>query len=188
MSSCGSRLFWVLLAVAAMGLRMAAYGRSVHEGLTRYLALSAGINEATAKEIARADQGTDSGSTGPWASVESRRLYHFVSARRLSEFRAQAFGACAPGLLGQYFHALEDAFSHEGYGSWAGHFPDLRPDRHDLDPDRAERMAQTKFSELQSLRTACPNFTGNPPKKWDDIRSTVRSYLRQRNPPALPDR
>ena len=57
-----------------------AYEENVHYELTRFLAVSAGLKDDIAFEIARADQGTDEDpATSPW-SYTARKMYHFVTA------------------------------------------------------------------------------------------------------------
>jgi hypothetical protein len=114
------------------------------------LAFAAGFDLTVANVIAAADQRVDDSSdTSAGASFAARRDYHFTTASRRDNLwvRFEASGDAED--LGVYLHALQDSFSHEGYGPdfghlAAGHAPDLTHN----DPEKADQMAAASYVKL----------------------------------------
>lgn len=160
---------------------VARYEDNMHLGLTQFLAISVGLDVKSAIDIAQADRETDYGVTGPFASRRARALYHFVTQQRLDELSKDALSKCDVKPIGQWLHALEDSFSHEGYGPTLGHaFDGHTPDLAYLNPDKAMRMAQRKFSELQNVKQRCPKLGNASGKRWEDIQQEVRTMVEEK--------
>jgi RHS repeat-associated protein len=129
-----------------------AYEEDVHEQLTTVLAQAAGFDENTASQIGRADQGVDEDSkTGPFASTEARRDYHFTSEERRNELWSAFDSSGSIKDLGTYLHAEQDSYSHEGYGPRLGHLSaGHAPDKTYNDPAKADRMAKDTYTKLSA--------------------------------------
>jgi len=127
-----------------------AYEEDVHRDLTTVLALVAGFDEKTATAIGRADQGVDDDSkTGPFASEEARRDYHFTSAGRRQDLWNKFDSSGSTNDLGTFLHAEQDSFSHEGFGPKFGHLTaGHAPDKTYNDPGKADNMAKDTFQKL----------------------------------------
>jgi RHS repeat-associated protein len=127
-----------------------AYEEDVHQQLTTVLAQAAGFDEKTAGEIGRADQGVDEDSkTGPFASAEARRDYHFTTEERRTDLWNAFDASGSTEDLGTYLHAEQDSFAHEGYGPRMGHLSaGHAPDKTYNDPAKADRMAKDTYGKL----------------------------------------
>jgi RHS repeat-associated protein len=141
--------------------RRGLYEEDVHRDLTYVLALAAGFNSVSAREISNADQGVDDnpktspmGMT-PWGKdVETRELYHFTTEERRGEMWQAFEQSGSHERLGEFFHAQQDSFSHAGYGARFGHLSDGHaPDKTYTDPDKADRMAGDTYSRMQNALT-----------------------------------
>jgi hypothetical protein len=170
----------LLLSTVPMVTTTQAYETNVHLDLTRFLLVQAGIKADAADKIASADEAMDDPEHSAFRSYNNRRQFHFVNTRRLSVMRAEAF-QCDVGVAGSYFHALEDAFSHEGFGPVLGHVSDPTVDWADWDVPKALEMAKVKFSEIGSFRNSCPQYQSlATPKNWGMIADKVQVFLRDR--------
>jgi hypothetical protein len=145
------------------------YEFPVHFGVTMWLAETAGFREGEAYELAKYDQAVDDNpNTEPlwdWnsAGIQSRKQYHFVDGARLGQLRNAAL-ACTPEKMttpefiriGEYFHALEDVYSHRSYGPGLGHgLAGKTPDKPWSNPAGFVVMVEAKFKELRVLVTRC---------------------------------
>jgi RHS repeat-associated protein len=179
------------------------YEIDVHQYLTWYLARAAGFSDATAKDIGfRAQSADKPGSTKDamygGVNYENMRDYHFVSQDRLMAlyFRMvkQLEYVAEMEAIGDYFHALEDTYSHttgvgdrnwdyyhdfDPFGSF-GEFGDLGHGLHGHDPDftwkdvaKADKMAEIVFIELVWLAKG-KGFGGA--KKWSEIKAKVHEF------------
>ena len=111
------------------------YEEDVHDNLTEVLALAAGFGVGEAREIAAADQETDTNlATSPmpywtrtsWGipyysvGADRRRLWHFTTAARRAEVKRQYQQSGSMRDLGRYMHVLQDRYSHEGLNPVVG--------------------------------------------------------------------
>jgi RHS repeat-associated protein len=99
------------------------YEFDVHQFLTEFLAVSAGIGAKYAEKIGVQTQALDAKGDSRdamhkafgflpvnWANMKK---YHFVSSDRLMKLSVYAFtGKPTLREIGEYFHALEDTYSH----------------------------------------------------------------------------
>ena len=129
------------------------YERDVHVYLTYSLGLAAGFDQKTSWAIAmgngRADTDPDKDPTRP-LNVEARRKLHFTTPQerqaRWEEFEntGSAFN------LGLYMHAVQDMYSHEGYGPDTGHITaGTSVDKTYNDVGKANLMAETTYDQLK---------------------------------------
>ncbi len=163
-----------LNAVDPFGL----YEEDVHRDLTFCLARSAGYSSSAARRIAASDQGVDdSPATSPIAGgVRARRDWHFTTEARRTDLWQRALDGNLDHL-GQYLHALQDSYSHEGFGPKYGHWTH-RPDKTYRDPEKANRMARDTYYHLRQYLHVT---TGQPvPDHWDQIREHVDRFNRAR--------
>jgi hypothetical protein len=101
--------------------------------------------------------------------------------------------------LGAFMHALQDSFSHDGYGPLLGQAIDLfkdgivpsyeaasRVDKTDSDPAKAERMAEESFKRLVSARNmlAASGRSGTfyRPISYGAIKPLVGRWVRESDP------
>jgi hypothetical protein len=106
------------------------YEQDVHLYLTRQLAVNAGFSPQQASTIARADQGMDDSIfTWPWNPLGGTQM-HFMTHDYARVGLQQAVYRGDLMYFGQFLHALQDSYSHEGF-KWylgghipAGHAPD----------------------------------------------------------------
>lgn len=98
------------------------YEENVHRHLTTFLAMKAGFDRKLARQIGAAAQDLDlddgDAMHGGGANNLNMNLYYFVSPARLHGMRRDAFsGAYLDpgwlGLVGEFFHAWEDSYSHQ---------------------------------------------------------------------------
>ena len=164
-----------LNAVDPFGL----YEEDVHRDLTFCLARSAGYSSSAARRIAAADQGTDGNpGTSPYAGPQAARDWHFTTEARRADLWQRALDGNLDHL-GQYLHALQDSYSHEGFGPWLGHSYLLSlPDKTYRNPEKANRMARDTYSRLRQYLQVT---TGQSvPDHWDQIREQVDRFNRVR--------
>ncbi|HZY30750.1 MAG TPA: RHS repeat-associated core domain-containing protein, partial [Candidatus Methylomirabilis sp.] len=164
-----------LNAVDPFGL----YEEDVHRDLTFCLAKHAGFSAAGARRIAASNQGTDDNpETSPFAGRDARRDWHFTTEARRTELWQRALDGNLDHL-GQYLHALQDSYSHEGYPPWRGHlFRGHRPDKTYNDPEKASRMARDTYNRIRQYLQVT---TGQAvPDHWDQIREHVDRFNRAR--------
>ena len=164
------------------------YEKDVHYGLTLALALASGINNATAKKIAAADQGMDDNpATSPIRLVggtQARSLYHFTTAERRTELWTAFETTGTAETLGTFFHAQQDSHSHEGFGPRLGQswppWTGTAPDKTYNDPAKADKMARETFEKMIVAKEFLnPEYGANRASaKWDDIRPLVEKFNR----------
>ena len=164
-----------LNAVDPFGL----YEEDVHRDLTFCLAKHAGFPAAGARRIAASNQGTDDNpETSPFASVRAQRDWHFTTEARRADLWQRALDGNLD-QLGQYLHALQDSYSHEGFRPGVGHFfAGHKPDKTYSDPEKANRMARDTYNHVRQYLQVT---TGQPmPDHWDQIRGQVDRFNRAR--------
>jgi RHS repeat-associated protein len=180
------------------------YGEDVHYKLTRILALAAGFSERQANRIAKNTQASDEdpkkapdglANYVPFGDpVERRALYHFTTYER-RQVMWNAFGWAANGgdedqtlmRLGEYIHAVQDSYSHAGYGPRTGqvgsflyseHGLELklpsRIDETDYNPSKADRMAKNVFDQL--LKANAKMNGGGARVSWDRISPLISQF------------
>jgi len=156
------------------------YERDVHYNLTYYLAVKAGFSKNQARIIASANQGVDESKvTGPFAGVQARRDYHFVTQERLRQMYDQAYKTGDLELMGQFFHAFQDSYSHAGYEPKRGHIIDgTAPDKTYNDPEKANEMAKATYEYMIIF---VKRQGGNPTNNWDAIKDKVDQFNRARS-------
>lgn len=129
-----------------------------------------------------------------------RAQYHFTALqRRIDMLNASG----TPDAFGQFLHAEQDSFSHEGYGPTWGHASaghgGHAPDWTYTDPEKADRMAVDTYSYLLAgkfSRDALPinlseiapfiqafNRAKNKKDKATQI-NNIRHYVEQHRKPA----
>jgi RHS repeat-associated protein len=135
------------------------YEEDVHKDLTTVLALAAGFSRETATAIGAATQWVDDDPrTDPTAlanalNEQMRANYHFTSAGRRTAMWVGFERARSITAIGEYLHALQDSYSHLGYGARYGHASAGKaPDRTTNDPAKADRMAEATYRKLLAAR------------------------------------
>ena len=165
-----------LNAVDPFGL----YEEDVHHDLTYFLARKAGFAVSAAQRLAASNQGIDdsSGSCPVVCGEEARRDWHFTTQERRAELWQGALDG-STDALGRYLHALQDSYSHEGFGPRVGHArAGKAPDKTYNDPEKANRMARDTYN---FLREYLQRITGRPvPDHWERIRDQVDRFNRAR--------
>jgi hypothetical protein len=153
------------------------YERDVHFTLTKYLAIKAGFTPAQALQIATANQGTDENpNTSPYAGIQARKDYHFVTKERLSQMYEAAYASGNLELFGQFLHALQDSYSHAGYGPGLGHFwKGHAPDKTYNDPEKANTMAEDTYKHMLLFLNSLGK---NVPDRWDKFKTRVDQFNR----------
>jgi hypothetical protein len=155
------------------------YEEDVHRDLTFCLARHAGYPDAAARRIAASDQGVDDDpETSPYASVWARSDWHFTNSPRRVELWERALNGNLD-MLGQYFHALQDSYSHAGFGPLVGHArAGGAPDKTYNNPEKANHMARDSYNHLRQYLQVT---TGQPvPDQWDQVREQVDRFNRAR--------
>ena len=133
------------------------YGKSVHIGWTDNLARWLGYPSCAIQQITSANQGIDDNpDTSPWAGVEARRLWHFPTPERVRYLIDKAYGSCKYDDLGKALHALQDSFSHAGFGPVMGHLLyGEAPDIIQNDPGKTQRMLNSTENVLKAFMDKC---------------------------------
>jgi RHS repeat-associated protein len=180
------------------------YDEDVHHYLTAFLASAAGFDRATADEIGRRTQAVDMDERGslPAEGVDLERnlqQYHFPALARLNElWRGANLGSALTNAstlmaMGEYFHALEDSYSHQAgtarrefplqyhqhlglkdYGHWReGHRPDWTWRR----PLLAMAMARDVFGKLVRLRERYHQASKPLPFDDPDLQSRLSRFI-----------
>jgi len=132
------------------------YGQDVHHDLTLWLPGQAGFPAGSAGDIAKANQGLDdnwgtNAITNPFAAA----YWHIVNDNQLDRLRQQAFDVTGDhSTLGQYLHALQDTYSHDGWWpAWPGHlFGWHGSDNVCNDVNKAIEMARDTYHQLRAYR------------------------------------
>jgi RHS repeat-associated protein len=135
------------------------YEEDVHRNLTAVLALAAGFSQETATAIGAATQWVDDDPrTDPTAArnVLNERMradYHFTSQDRRTAMWANFELGRSVTALGEYMHALQDSYSHQGFGAKYGHASAGKaPDRTTTNPAKANQMAVATYGRLLAAR------------------------------------
>jgi RHS repeat-associated protein len=143
--------------------REGLYEEDVHRHLTATLALAAGFSRESALAIGAATQWVDEDPrTDPTAgrnllNEQMRADYHFTSEARRTAMWATFERSKSVTGLGEYMHAFQDSYSHEGFGARYGHArAGTTPDNTTSDPAKADRMAEATYGKLVSARTSLP--------------------------------
>ncbi|MFH0921132.1 MAG: RHS repeat-associated core domain-containing protein [Fibrobacterota bacterium] len=163
------------------------YEKDVHLNLTVFLAEQAGFDGAQAFSIALYNQFTDvDPETAPIQyDVNAREDYHFVNSERYSELFNTAKETLDDKDIGQFMHAHQDSYSHEGYQATFGHlFSGHKPDKTYDDPQKANNMAFTSFMLLRYFKFLKEDNDSKDVKKflvdsvkiWDDVKGTVDNF------------
>jgi RHS repeat-associated protein len=137
------------------------YEEDVHRNLTAVLALAAGFSGETATAIGAAtqwvddDPRTDPTATRNLLNEQMRADYHFTSEARRATMWAQFERDRSVTAVGEFMHALQDAYSHQGFGARYGHASAGKaPDKTTTDAVKADRMAKATYDRLVSARTS----------------------------------
>ncbi|HYK02281.1 MAG TPA: RHS repeat-associated core domain-containing protein [Thermoanaerobaculia bacterium] len=169
------------------------YRTDFHRDLTNLLAIAAGYTPAEAAAIAAATEAPDHGERSPTVPThfQARRDFHFVSTERLATLRATAVATGQASDIGTYLHALQDTYSHFGYGSRVGHTgrgiggalfggigggaagadADYAVDTISARPDVALAAAAKTYVELAKLRGQKPTMT------FASISTALQGYI-----------
>jgi RHS repeat-associated protein len=154
------------------------YEVDVHKHLTRALAMAAGIDARTASAIAAANQGVDDNwKTGPFWLPSARREFHFTTDETRDELWGRFGATRSAESLGQYFHALQDSYSHAGFRPEPGHIHTHWYDKTFNRPELAVRMALATYNKLVEAAKLL-NGTSLPRASWDQIKSYVEAFNR----------
>lgn len=179
------------------------YEVDVHRYLTQYLAQKAGFPTEKAASIGletqRLDRKNDPRNAMgtavviPYARQSSMTAHHFVSKDRLADLRSRAMNDSKKDFrsAGEYFHALEDTWSHtKGVGTrlpdydkhyysngkgWGHAHKGHSVDWTFTDKDKAMEMAQTVYQEMkayaktQGIKSAAAN--------WKEMQATVEAFI-----------
>jgi RHS repeat-associated protein len=134
--------------------RFGLYWENVHYDMTRDVAERVGFSKLAADIIATADQMVDvDPRTEPFFSDNGRELYHFATPDQLQKLRDKAFCSGNPVEFGEYLHALQDSYSHHGYGPRFGHlFAGTKPDNPLLRPELYRQMRTKTREELSAFK------------------------------------
>ncbi len=166
-----------------------SYEKDVHLHLTETIAVAAGFSNDIATQIAKATQGVDDNpSTSPMGmspignAVEIREKYHFTTQARRNEMYKTFLKSGSPKDLGIYLHALQDSYSHAGFGARFGHLSaGHAPDKTYNDVNKADRMAKRVFDILVSAKQTINDAKGKNPVSYDDIESLIKDFNRVDN-------
>jgi RHS repeat-associated protein len=176
-----------------------AYEEDVHRDLTTMLAYAVGFTWSEATTIGQADQAVDEDERNPeqfdldGPGYQARRDFHFTTSERRAElfqlFEVSAHGSDpnlkqyrwatkdgALGDLGTYMHALQDSFSHAGFGPRLGHlFAGHAPDKTFKDVLKANIMARESYDALAKALAAF-HFSSANRIPWANIKSFVNRF------------
>ena len=169
------------------------YHRDVHYDLTRLIAMAVGFSEEIASKIASADQGTDENpKTSPMPNgvrdpgIERRKKWHFTTPERRKELWDQFNTTGLTDDLGIYLHALQDSYSHAGYGPVFGQTWNLHPTTWEYTDDtfrdvaKADTMAEDTYNHLDSAAEIMESKgtfkTRIAPMSWGQISGVVQSF------------
>ncbi|MFH0837749.1 MAG: DUF6765 family protein, partial [Patescibacteria group bacterium] len=176
------------------------WGEDVHNYLTLYLAVSAGLNFEQSKTIATADQYADENpltSPGNRDSIEGRvtavvnalngttNYYHFTTKEEALNRIADAISSQKLESFGTALHSYQDTYSHE-YLNIPTHFiAKSLPDITELRPGRAEDTARDTFYLLRGLKFAldgsgdltADEYSAVTDSMWEALSPIVEDYL-----------
>jgi RHS repeat-associated protein len=159
------------------------YEESVHRDLTVVLALAVGFSRERAMAIGGATQWVDDDPrTNPVAlrnllDEEMRANYHFTSETRRADMWGTFERTGSITALGEYMHALQDSFAHQGFEARYGHAKAGKaPDKTTNDPARADRMAEAAYGKLLLARGRIR--AANPAIPFERIEELVQKFNR----------
>jgi RHS repeat-associated protein len=172
------------------------YNDPVHFDIVAMLAAAAGWDSRFCKYgvdyevIAKQDLAADYGGRHPgWISLGFNRKLHFPYARDLKAFWKKAL-TCKPKEIGEYFHALQDSFSHQRGATHRSKLNEWRfirvlwhafrlrsPDHTWRRPELAMRMARATYDRLVTLQQICCKCPGTVTVPWEDIAGDVASEI-----------
>ncbi|WP_306590484.1 DUF6765 family protein [Geothrix sp. 21YS21S-4] len=157
------------------------YQMDVHLVLTTVLARAAGFSQQRAEAIGRANQAVDEGTRDPktvWGGETIRADWHFTTTERREELEQSFRNEKTEGSLGDFLHAYQDSFSHEGYGAKYGHLSDgTTPDKTATNPAKADRMAEGTFKKLGEALGIIGGGKGGA-VTWDQLKGLVGQFNR----------
>ncbi|MBI4380399.1 MAG: hypothetical protein HY574_04325, partial [candidate division NC10 bacterium] len=165
-----------LNAVDPFGL----YEEDVHRDLTYCLAARTGFSQSAARRIAASNQGTDDNpATSPiYGGRQALRDYHFTTEARRADLFSRAVEGRNLDVLGQYLHAFQDSYSHEGLTPGKHLLRGHAPDKTYNDPEKANQMARDSYNRLRQYLQVT---TGQSvPDHWDQLREQVDRFNRAR--------
>lgn len=198
------------------------YGRDVHMALTMALAYAAGFSGIDALRIGLSTQNPDDDERKnplPFFNDVARSQYHFTTEERRNDMwsiftyssgNSRAWGYRGPSVweaLGDYLHAQQDSYSHDGFGPWLGQAPsgfrnwkwariwDWADFYHEAeqvdvtinDPKKAEEMAQFVFDRLLIAREIMGRnnhlssdtlIPARSPLNYEDIKDAVMEFIK----------
>jgi len=177
-----------------------AYRTDFHRDLTEILAIAAGYSRSEAHNIALMTELPDHDSRDPEepGNFLARAMYHFPDQSQLNSHYVNAAATGDDYSIGTYLHALQDSFSHSGYGAIIGHIgAALKGYAHDrltfnsgfdntlsgtqesydvdttsLRPEVAMAAARATYDALTQL-----NRTGKPQVAFSALQSNILGYL-----------
>jgi RHS repeat-associated protein len=162
------------------------YEEDVHRNLTAVLAFAAGFGHETARAIGAAtqwvdeDPRTDPTATRNLLNEQMRADYHFTSEARRATMWTQFERDRSVTALGEYMHAFQDAYSHQGFGAKYGHASAGKaPDKTTTDAVKADRMAKATYERLVSARTSVSATT--QPIPYNRLEKLVAKFNRAHN-------
>ncbi len=147
---------------------LGGWGDAVHSNATYRRAISSGFTPAQAQRIANADNGVDSGSTGPMPWQDQSR--HFdtdgnpnTDSRQTNADREIANATqdwkngnqdAALDALGRALHSLQDIDAHQDYGADSGSITTPHPGWYDdpNDPRRVNEFSNTLRRTQQTIK------------------------------------
>jgi len=166
----------------------------VHRDLTEVLAEAAGAPSNIASEIAAANQEIDDNpATSPMGmtpfgeAVKTRANYHFTTSERRAEMLGNFSRSGKIKDLGAYLHALQDSYSHAGFGPSLGHAAQLHePDKTYNDRKKANLMAEASYDAIRGAKGTFlyhgQAVTWGPGVPWGKIKIAVNDFNRAPTP------
>lgn len=130
------------------------YGEDVHFDMTYNTAVAAGIPDADAYVLARADADVDRFLTNPYLGGN---WLHFMSRDKTEKYLDVAIASGSLSSVGKGLHLYQDTYSHQGY-KWytGGHASDslkgLDPDIYRPNHSRDMEMARMTFVYLRKFK------------------------------------
>jgi len=170
------------------------YEEDVHRGLTELLSEAAGMPANLAGELAAADQNIDDNpDTSPmdkWPGGEAEKKradYHFTTPERRATMLNDFKQSGKIKDLGAYLHALQDSYSHAGFGPTLGHLHrGHAPDLTYKDPEKANIMARSTYDAIIGTRGTFL-YDGRPvtwqaATPWNKIEAVVNDFNKATTP------
>jgi len=165
-----------------------------HHDVTQILALAAGYDSQDAAFLAYYTElpdhdfrnAMDLGSAvlNAGHSYDLRADFHFASPERLAEMKGAAESGGNFYEVGGYLHALQDSFSHAGFGPLVGHTTPLLRNptpagyRNSYDVDTTAKRPDVAFSAAQATFSFLTKLHGGKPKvTWAALSEALYGYL-----------